>query len=113
KVLLNNPSIHFSSHAHGPVILLRFNNGSATTLSGKEIEISGLTEANMLLREPTINSEGIINFANFYGYGQLYSVGPLKGDGLRINGKVKFDTIYSGDNRFIITNETSVLGRQE
>ncbi|MDP9287622.1 MAG: hypothetical protein M3P08_05425 [Thermoproteota archaeon] len=110
NVLLNHPSIHFSGRSPA-VILITFNNGSTSTLSAKDIAISGLARSSMYLRQPTIASDGIINFANFSGYGQIFiSPSLVSGQGLKVNGKVSFDADYS-NNGYIITNNTSLEGK--
>ena len=104
--LMNQSSILFRGN---PAILsLSFKDGSKnTTISGKEIQIN-LAKSNVLLREPTVASNGIINFDNFYGYGEMNDKIRVLGKDLRIDGKVTFNITYSGI--FTITRGFSLEG---
>jgi hypothetical protein len=106
--LPNQPStIHFIGH---PAILsLSFKNGSTnTTIVGKKVQIN-FDKSNVLLRQPTVTSNGIINFGNFYGYGELEKTIRVLGQNLGTVGKVAFNSKYS--DRFILANGTSLGGQ--
>jgi len=105
QVLLNQSSIHFTGQ---PVILsVFFNNGSATTINGKEIQIN-LAKSNISLRQPTVTSIGNILFESFYGFGELAKSIRVLGQGLQIEGIVTFKIEY-GDV-FTVTHGFSFSG---
>jgi hypothetical protein len=107
-VLLNQSLVHFTGH---PAILsLTFKDGSTNIIVGKEIQIN-LAKSNILLRQPTVVSNGIINFINFYSYGELNNRLRTLGQDLQIEGRVSFNSIYS-DN-FTITRGTWLEGKLE
>ena len=76
--------------------------------SGKKVQIN-FDKSNVLLRQPTVTSNGIINFGNFYGYGELEKTIRVLGQNLGTVGKVAFNSKYS--DRFIIANGTSLGGQ--
>jgi hypothetical protein len=105
-VSLNQSSIHFVGHP--ATLLINFKDRSTnTTISGKEVEIN-LSKSNVLVRQPRVTSNGIINFENFYGYRELYDKIRVLGQDLRIEGQVTFNSEYS-DN-FTITHGFSFKG---
>ena len=88
--------------------MISFKNKSTnTTISGKEIEIN-LSKSNVLVRQPRVTSNGIINFGNFYGYAELYNKIRVLGQDLKIEGRVTFNTEYS--DKFTITHGLSFEG---
>jgi hypothetical protein len=105
---LNQSSIRFIGHP--AILLLRFEDGNTnttTTISGKEVQIN-LAKSNVLLRQPTVISKGIIDFDNFYGYGELNNKIRVLGQDLRIEGKLTFNNEYS--DKFTIIRGTSLEG---
>jgi hypothetical protein len=106
QLSLNQSSIHFVGHP--ATLLISFKDRSTyTTIIGKEIEIN-LSKSNVLVRQPKVTSNGIINFGNFYGYHEVYDKIRVLGQDLRIKGKVTFNNEYS-DN-FSITRGFSFEG---
>jgi hypothetical protein len=67
-----------------------------------------LNPAYVLLRQPKIVMDGLINFDNFYGYQQIQEKTRVLGDDLAINGKVSFTIEYS--DRFSVTRGALIDG---
>jgi hypothetical protein len=106
-VSLNQSSIRFVGHPATTLLISFKDRSTYTTIIGKEIEIN-LSKSNVLVRQPKVTSNGIINFGNFYGYAELYNKIRVLGQDLRIEGKVTFNNEYS-DN-FTITRGFSFEG---
>ena len=109
QVSLNQSSIYFVGHPT-TTLLITFKNKSTnnnTTIIGKEIEIN-LSKSNVLVRQPRVTSNGIIDFGNFYGYREIYDKIRVLGQDLRIEGQATFNSEYS--DKFTITHGFSFEG---
>ena len=109
QLSLNQSSIHFVGHP-ATTLLISFNDRSTnnnTTITGKEVEIN-LSKSNVVMRQPKVTSNGIINFGNFYGYHELYRKIRVLGQDLIIEGQVTFNSEYS--DKFTITRGLSFEG---
>lgn len=104
-VLLNQSSIQLSGHP--TALLLTYNNGTTSTLSGNEIEISS-EKSDMLIRQPRVESDGVTKFENFYAYGELNDKLGALNERLLVSGKVSYDSRYS--DIFTIAHNSSFAG---
>ncbi len=105
RVLLNQSSIQLAGHP--TTLLLIYQNGNTTTLSGNEIEISS-EKLDMLIRQPRVESDGVTKFENFYAYGELNQKLGALNERLLVNGKVSYDSQYS--DIFTIAHNSSFAG---
>jgi len=83
------------------VISLVSIDGSTEIIHGKEIQLN-LTTTDMLLRQPTISTNGITKFIEFYGHGQIDKIVRMNGlkhsptfQDLQIDGNVTFTNKYA------------------
>ena len=104
-VLLNQSSIQLAGHP--TTILLTYDDGNTNTLSGKEIEIRS-EKSDILIRQPSVESNGVTKFEQFYPYGELRKTLRVLGERLLVSGKVSYDVRYS--DVFTVVHNSSFTG---
>jgi hypothetical protein len=88
--------------------MLSFGN-QRSEITASNIEIL-LSKADVLIREPQIDSMGETTFNNFYGYGELFrQVGAVPGSTLFVTGKTSFQADYS--DKFSIISDLAINGK--
>jgi hypothetical protein len=77
-------------------------------IRASNIEIS-FSKADALIREPQIDSTGIMTLSNFYGYGELYKQLGVLGSDLFVTGKTSFQADYS--DKFTMISDLAINGK--
>jgi hypothetical protein len=93
-----------------PVRLMLKNSfeNQTSEIRASNIEIS-LPKADVLIREPQIDSTGITTLNNFYGYGELYEQLGVLGSNLIVSGETSFRVDYC--DKFTMISDLATNGR--
>ena len=102
---MNQSSIQLAGHP--TTILLTYDDGNTNTLSGNEIEIRS-EKSDILIRQPSVESNGMTKFEQFYPYGELRNTLRALGERLLVSGKVSYDVRYS--DVFTVVHNSSFTG---
>ncbi len=94
KVFFNTTKVKLSGDPS--VISIYFQNGDETTISGEEIQFN-LTNSTMLIRQPTIITDGITKFTDFFSYNALNKELRVLNENIQFLGKLNFKTKFSDE----------------
>ena len=107
NVSVDQSIISFSGEQVRVILKDSFGN-QISEISASNIEIS-LSKADVLIREPQIDSIGTTIFNNLYGYGEGYEQLRVTGSELSVTGETSFQADYS--DKFTIFSDLAINGK--
>ena len=94
RVFFNSTEVKFSGEPS--VISIHFQNGDETIISGNEIQFN-LTNSSMLIRQPTIITDGMTKFTDFFAYRDLYKELRVLDENFQFLGNLTYKTKFSDE----------------
>ncbi len=94
RVFFNSTGVKFLGESSAITIYLR--NGSETTINGNEIQFN-LTDSYMFIRQPTIITDGLTSFVDFFTYNDLNEELRVINEDVQFLGNLTFKTKFSDE----------------
>ena len=107
RIIMNSPKILFEGDP--AIVSLIDKNGNITKIQGQRIQID-LPMSNNLLRQPSIQIDGVAKFEEIMGHGELEKKLRKSAEHLTVEGSVNF-TIKFSDEHFFAHN-TVIKGKK-